>query len=151
MAWSVFPQVLVQGFAADAEVTGHQGFLVACRNSPFQLGNLFAVQRFLSSPVGTALLGQHDSLALTFADQGALELGSLGGCETGIWELRDGAVFDTEVDEVFVVISGGATIELLDEGRSVDVKTGDVMRLTAGTRTRWIVRDHVRKVYLAAG
>jgi hypothetical protein len=48
--------------------------LVACRNSPFQLGNLFAVQRFLSSPVGTALLGQHDSLALTFADQGALEL-----------------------------------------------------------------------------
>ncbi|CDL16659.1 hypothetical protein [Klebsiella pneumoniae IS46] len=26
MAWSVFPQVLVQGFAADAEVTGHQGF-----------------------------------------------------------------------------------------------------------------------------
>ncbi|KXJ00569.1 hypothetical protein AN414_24385 [Serratia marcescens] len=48
--------------------------MVACRNSPFQLGNLFAVQRFLSSPVGTALLGQHDSLALTFADQGALEL-----------------------------------------------------------------------------
>lgn len=74
LAWSVFPQVLVQGFAADAEVTGHQGFLVACRNSPFQLGNLFAVQRFLSSPVGPALLSQHDSLALTFADQSALEL-----------------------------------------------------------------------------
>lgn len=82
--------------------------------------------------------------------EGALELGALGGCEAGIWELRDGAVFDTEVDELFVVISGGATIELLDEGRSVDVKTGDVMRLTAGTRTRWIVRDHIRKVYLSA-
>ena len=32
----------------------------------------------------------------------------------------------------------------------IDVKTGDVMRLTAGTRTRWIVKDHVRKFYLAA-
>jgi hypothetical protein len=29
VAWSVFPQVLA-GFAADAEVTGHQGFF-ACR------------------------------------------------------------------------------------------------------------------------
>lgn len=82
--------------------------------------------------------------------QGSLELGRIGGCETGIWELRDGAVLDTEVDEVFIVISGGATIKLLDEGRSVDVKTGDVMRLTAGTKTRWIVKDHIRKVYLAA-
>jgi hypothetical protein len=49
--------------------------LLACRNSPFQLGNLFAVQRFLAAPVGAALLGQRDSLALPFADQGALELG----------------------------------------------------------------------------
>lgn len=82
--------------------------------------------------------------------QGTLELGTIGKCEAGIWELRDGAVFDTEIDELFVVISGGATIELLDEHRTVDVKTGDVMRLTAGTRTRWIVQDHIRKVYLAA-
>ena len=82
--------------------------------------------------------------------QGVLELGNIGGCEAGIWELRDGAVFDTEIDEIFVVLSGGASIELLDEGRAVDVKAGDVMRLTAGTRTRWVVEDHIRKVYLAA-
>lgn len=81
--------------------------------------------------------------------RGDLELGKIGDCVAGIWELRDGAMLDTEFDEVFVVISGGATIKLLDEGRSVDVKTGDVMRLTAGTRTRWIVKDHIRKVYLA--
>lgn len=82
--------------------------------------------------------------------QGVLELGAVGGCELGIWELRDGEVHDTEVDEVFVVLSGGATIQLLDEQRTVEVKTGDVMRLTAGTRTRWIVKDHIRKVYIAA-
>ena len=44
--------------------------------------------------------------------QGSVELGRLGNVETGIWELRDGAVLDTEVDELFVVISGGATIKL---------------------------------------
>lgn len=82
--------------------------------------------------------------------QGVLELGSVGRCAAGIWELRAGAVFDTEVDEVFVVISGGATIELLDENRTVEVKAGDVMRLVAGTRTRWVVKDHIRKVYIAA-
>jgi len=82
--------------------------------------------------------------------QGQAGLGTIGGCEAGIWELRDGAVLDTEVDEVFVVISGGATIKLLEENRSVEVKTGDVMRLTAGTKTRWIVKDHIRKVYLSA-
>lgn len=82
--------------------------------------------------------------------QGVLDLGTVGNVEAGIAELRDGAVLDTVSDEVFVVISGGATIKLLDEGRSVDVKTGDVMRLTAGTRTRWIVKDHVRRVFFAA-
>ena len=81
--------------------------------------------------------------------QGIRELGQIGDCEAGIWELRGGTVTDTEVDEVFIVLSGGATIELLDEGRTIDVVAGDVMRLIAGTRTRWIVEDHIRKVYIA--
>lgn len=82
--------------------------------------------------------------------QGLIEIGTVGGSETGIWELRGGAVLDTEVDEVFVVIAGNATIELLDEGRTVEVKTGDVMRLVAGTRTRWTVPDRIRKIYIAS-
>jgi uncharacterized cupin superfamily protein len=81
--------------------------------------------------------------------QGTIELGEIGGCEAGIWELRAGTVTDTEVDELFVVLSGSAVIELIDDGRRVEVHTGDVMRLVAGTRTRWIVADHIRKVYLA--
>jgi len=82
--------------------------------------------------------------------QGLVELGELSGASAGIWELRAGTVRDVEIDEMFVVISGAATIHLLDEDRSVEVKVGDVMRLTAGTRTRWVVPDHIRKVYLAA-
>lgn len=81
--------------------------------------------------------------------QGIVELGAIGGCEAGIWELRAGTVTDTEVDELFVVLSGSAVIEMLDEGSRVEVQAGDVMRLVAGTRTRWIVEDHIRKVYLA--
>lgn len=80
--------------------------------------------------------------------QGTKELGVIGGAETGIWELRGGTVTDTEVDEVFVVLSGEASIEMLDEGHTVDVKAGDVMRLVAGTRTRWVVPDHIRKIYI---
>ena len=85
--------------------------------------------------------------------QGITELGAMGGVEAGIWELRAGVVTDTEVDELFVVLSGEATIEILsgdDEGREVTVRAGDAMRLVGGTRTQWTVRDHIRKIYIAA-
>lgn len=85
--------------------------------------------------------------------QGVAELGPIGGAEAGIWELRGGTVTDTEVDELFVVLSGGATIEFLsgpDQGATVEVAPGDAMRLVAGSRTRWIVEDHIRKIYIAA-
>ena len=80
--------------------------------------------------------------------QGIKDLGVIGGADAGIWELRGGTVIDTETDELFIVLSGEATIELLDEGRTVEVQAGDVMRLVAGTRTRWVVPDHIRKVYV---
>ncbi|UOR00835.1 cupin domain-containing protein [Leucobacter allii] len=89
--------------------------------------------------------------------QGIAELGAVGATQLGIWELRGGAVTDTEVDECFVVLSGAAVIELLEvpgrpeeAGRTIEVGAGDVMRLVAGTRTRWTVDEHIRKVYLAA-
>lgn len=85
--------------------------------------------------------------------QGVYELGTVGDTDVGIWELRDGVVTDTEVEEMFIVLSGGATIEFLDDAgdpqRTVSVTQGDVMRLAAGDRTRWSVPDHIRKVYIA--
>lgn len=81
---------------------------------------------------------------------GVLPLGPVGDSQAGLRELRDGAIVITATDEVVVVISGGATVMMLDESRIVDVKTGDVMRLTADTRTRWDVKDHIRLVYLTA-
>lgn len=86
------------------------------------------------------------------ADSGAAE----ELAEVGIWELTAGTVTDTEVAEVFVVISGSATIELLEvpgdpaaSGQQLLVSAGDVVRLVAGTKTRWTVAERIRKIYIA--
>ncbi len=83
---------------------------------------------------------------------GSAELFDLPGVEVGVWELGVGAVYDTEVDEVFVVLGGEATVEVLDRSglvsESVELSPGALVRLHAGTRTRWIVRRTLRKVYL---
>jgi len=82
-------------------------------------------------------------------ETGILELPDFAGMSMGIWEHTEGVSTDTEVDEVFIVISGGATIEFInDDAPPLDVEPGDIVRLAAGTKTRWIVRDHLRKVYL---
>ena len=80
---------------------------------------------------------------------GILELPDFAGMSMGVWEHTEGVSTDTEVEEVFIVISGGATIEFTDDDIApLDVEAGDIVRLSAGVKTRWIVRDHIRKVYL---
>jgi uncharacterized protein len=69
---------------------------------------------------------------------------------TGVWEMSPGAMRDVEVDEVFVVLSGDAMIEFIDAALpSIDLRAGSVVRLEAGMRTVWTVRETVRKVYVA--
>jgi uncharacterized cupin superfamily protein len=79
---------------------------------------------------------------------GWLALGSAGTAEVGVWEMSVGAMSDTEADEVFVVLSGEATIEFLDEGRTVSIAVGDCVRLSAGMRTIWSVTAPLRKLYI---
>ncbi len=80
---------------------------------------------------------------------GILELPDFAGVSMGIWEHTEGVSTDTEEDEVFIVISGGATIEFINADTSpLEVEPGDIVHLNAGAKTRWIVRDHIRKVYL---
>lgn len=110
--------------------------LVAGLETPIELGAVDAEDTVSGSP-----------------QQGTAVLGDIGDTEVGIWELRDGVVTDTEVDEFFVVLAGGATIEFLGSDdevtETVTVGVGDVMRLVAGSRTRWTVTDFIRKVYIA--
>ena len=78
---------------------------------------------------------------------GYAELSVVGDSEVGVWEMTSGAMGDTEVDEVFVVLSGSALIDF-EGGRSIRVSAGNVVKLDAGARTVWTVTDTIRKVYV---
>jgi len=78
------------------------------------------------------------------------ELATLGGIEVGIWEMTPGTATDTEADEVFVVLSGRATIAFASSGLpDLEVGPGSVVRLAEGMRTTWTVTETLRKVYVA--
>jgi uncharacterized protein len=70
---------------------------------------------------------------------------------TGVWEMTPGAMSDVEVDEVFVVLRGDATVDFVEsELPSIELRPGSVVRLEAGMRTVWTVRETLRKVYVTA-
>lgn len=79
---------------------------------------------------------------------GATAIDSIDGLEVGVWEMTPGVMNDVEVDEVFVVISGAATIEFATGAASLNVGPGDVVHLAAGAETVWTVTETLRKVYL---
>lgn len=86
----------------------------------------------------------------------AAEIGGFAGCELGVWEVTPGICSDTEADEVFIVLRGRARIEFLGGGPApapgpLDIGPGDIVRLHEGQRTRWTVRETLRKVYLLPG
>lgn len=77
-------------------------------------------------------------------------LATVGGVEVGIWEMTPGTASDTETDEVFVVLSGRATIAFDDPSLlDLEVGPGSVVRLGEGQRTVWTVTETLRKVYIA--
>jgi len=81
-------------------------------------------------------------------EAGSRSLAAVAGAEVGVWEMTPGSATDVEVDEVFVVIAGSATVTFHD-GDVLDVAPGSVVRLRAGDRTTWVVHETLRKVYLA--
>ncbi|HEX5535520.1 MAG TPA: cupin domain-containing protein [Actinomycetales bacterium] len=78
---------------------------------------------------------------------GSVQLGVMAGAEVGVWEMTAGVARDTEEDEILVVLSGRATVQI-DGGATVELKAGDVMRLESGSRTTWTVHEPLRKVYI---
>ncbi len=75
-------------------------------------------------------------------------LGTVGGVEVGVWEMSAGTARDTEVDEVFVVVSGSGTVEF-EDGERIRLTTGTAVRLRAGERTVWSIEEPLRKVWIA--
>jgi len=105
----------------------------------------------------TAALAAEFDLVPVPADQvvagapstGSTAIGTFGDREYGVWEMTPGAMRDIEVDELFVVVAGTATVAFADDGRVVHLATGSVGRLEEGDVTVWTVTDTLRKVYLA--
>ncbi|MEU9096248.1 cupin domain-containing protein [Streptomyces sp. NPDC048361] len=64
----------------------------------------------------------------------------------GIWQITPGVVTDTEADELFVVVSGRATVEVTG-GATLQLGPGDVCVLREGDRTTWTVHETLRKAY----
>ncbi|MFI8100002.1 cupin domain-containing protein [Streptomyces sp. NPDC086023] len=64
----------------------------------------------------------------------------------GIWQITPGVVTDTEANELFVVISGRATVEV-EGGDTLEVRPGTAAVLREGDRTTWTVHETLRKAY----
>ncbi|MEW2415916.1 cupin domain-containing protein [Streptomyces sp. NPDC046866] len=64
----------------------------------------------------------------------------------GIWQITPGVVTDVEADELFVVVSGRATIEV-EGGATLEVGPGSACVLREGDRTTWTVHETLRKAY----
>lgn len=81
-------------------------------------------------------------------EAGSRALAAVAGVEVGVWEMTPGTATDVEVDEVFVVLAGSGTVSF-DDGEQVDLRPGSVVRLRAGEATTWVVRETIRKIYVA--
>jgi uncharacterized protein len=77
----------------------------------------------------------------------ALPLHEAADLEVGVWQHGVGVSQDVELDEVFVVLSGRATVEV-EGGPVLEVGPGDIGLLSAGARTTWTVHEALRKVYV---
>ncbi|WP_241842976.1 cupin domain-containing protein [Agromyces albus] len=76
-------------------------------------------------------------------------LDSTDGRIVGVWEMTPGAMRDIEADEVFIVLSGAATVEFQHPiADPIVLAPGSVVRLEAGMRTLWTVRQTLRKLYV---
>lgn len=79
---------------------------------------------------------------------GSAPLGEFDGHEYGVWEHTIGASRDVEADEVFVVLSGAATVSF-EDGTVIALAAGTVGVLHEGQRTVWTVTETLRKVYFS--
>lgn len=90
-----------------------------------------------------------DALISGTPTTGYTELGTtVDGAEVGVWEITPGVVSDIEEEEIFVVLSGHATVAFENGQEPIEVRAGSVVRLAAGMATTWTVHETLRKVYV---
>jgi uncharacterized cupin superfamily protein len=77
--------------------------------------------------------------------------GGANALDVSLWR-SDPATYDYvfEHDEAFHVVTGAATIELLDSGERIEVRAGDVAYFTAGTQSVWTITEPFVKFVVLA-
>jgi uncharacterized cupin superfamily protein len=88
-----------------------------------------------------------DGAPATAAEEFPIGLPGWESLEVGVWEHTAGTSTDVEADEVFVVISGSATIAVAG-GPTLEVGPGSLGVLEAGAATTWTVHRTLRKIYV---
>lgn len=69
-------------------------------------------------------------------------------CEIGLWEAHPGREETVEADEVFLVLAGSGQVAF-DDGSSIELRRGVLVRLHEGDRTTWVITERLRKLYIA--
>lgn len=100
---------------------------------------------FVLDPLDLALMSE-DPTATPQTSDHLLDESADGRVIRGIWEIAPGVAEDIEEDELFVVLSGRATVDLLS-GQRLELRPGSVGILRRGERTRWTVHETLRKAY----
>jgi uncharacterized cupin superfamily protein len=80
---------------------------------------------------------------------GTAVLGAMGDYAIGVWEITPSVTTDIEADEIFIVVSGSATVSFDDGSPSLRLSAGSVGRLARGAATTWTVTETLRKIYIA--
>ena len=75
-----------------------------------------------------------------------LDTSADGRVVRGVWQITPGVIEDVEADEVFVVVSGRATVEV-EGGPTLELEPGVVGVLRAGDRAVWRIHETLRKVF----
>ncbi len=82
----------------------------------------------------------------------ATTLGHIFGVEYGLWEMSVGSMSDVEAEELFVVLSGSATVQIHAangfQAAVLRLEPGTVCHLSEGMNTSWVVDEPLRKLYL---
>lgn len=84
----------------------------------------------------------------TSPSAGWTHTGTIAGAAIGVWDHSVGVSSDDEDDEIFVILSGRCTVATAD-GDVTEFGPGDMGKLEGGIRTRWDVREPVRKVWVS--
>lgn len=111
-----------------------------------------------SVAVVTHIIGNVNTIELSYSEStveghpaistGVYPLDEVAGGSMGVWEGKPGVfVGAPHADEVFVVLSGSATITA-GEDAPVSAAQGDIVRLAKDVEVRWDIAETLRIFYI---